>query len=29
MKVAGNVMQVREGKKREIAARQKKDASGG
>jgi putative ATPase len=28
MKVAGNVMQAREGKKREIAARQKKDASG-
>jgi putative ATPase len=28
MKVAGNVMQARDGKKREIAARQKKDASG-
>jgi len=28
MKVAGNVMQAREGKRREIAARQKKDASG-
>jgi putative ATPase len=28
MKVAGNVMQARDAKKREIAARQKKDASG-
>jgi hypothetical protein len=27
MKVSGNVMQAREGKKRDLAARQKKDAS--